>query len=143
MIDYLALGPLIIEHLQGSVKGARAVLSADDLADAELSGQTLPALHVYYVADQIATESNLGANVESDQTWAVIVVVRHARLASERRGRAGELISEVFNVMQGWQPPGNEFGELHRIASPGPTYTPGGVAYFPLYFVSRVLQTAT
>lgn len=138
-MDYFGIEPLLMARLRERVPGARAILSAADLAGVQEQQQADPALHVFYMGDRFGDSARGGACVEIQQTWAVVVVVRELRAAAVTRASAGELVGAVIAAVQGWQA-GPDYGPLRRIEAPQPIYRPGGWCYFPLYFLARVLS---
>ena len=139
---HLDLEPLLIARLKAKVPTALDVLSAVDLAAVEDQALRTPALHIYYLGDAFDGRAVQGVDLEVEQTWGVVVVVRHQRGPAAQRSQAGELMTAVIGALQGWEPSPNH-GRFQRVPAPAPLYGDGGMLFLPLYFSSRVLTSGT
>lgn len=140
--NHLDLEPLLIDRLKAQVPAALDVLSAADLPAVGEQALRTPALHLYYLGDAFEDRAVQGADLEVEQTWGVVVVVRHQRGPAAQRGQAGELMTSVIQALQGWEP-SPRHGRLQRTNAPAPLYGDGGMLFLPLYFSSRVLTSGT
>lgn len=138
MENHLSLEPLMIARLRERVPAALDVLAAADMAAVEEKKMRFPALHVYYMGDKLDDRAGDGQFAEVEQTWGVVVAVRHLSGALAQRNAAGDLISAVLSALQGWLP-GEDYSRMTRINAPAPLYRTGGYVFVPLYFTCRVL----
>lgn len=138
--DFLALEPLIIERLKASCPTARAVLSADDLADVTERSQTAPALHVVYGGYRVVQTTGEGCTALTEQRWVVVVVSRCSTQRdsspAEARARAGALVGEAFSALMGWRP-APDVQVLVPVTPPAPMFR-NGMVYLPLAFTAQV-----
>ncbi len=141
MADYLAAEGLIVGRLEASLGAqVRAVFSAADLAGVAEQAQITPAVHVVYDGDRLGDEAGRHRAQQVYQRWLVIVAVRNAKGQATGKGAresAGPIISAVLAALQGWQP-SPDHQPLRRIDAPRPVFSPGGFAYFPLAFETRI-----
>lgn len=139
--NYLAAEALLIERLHATVSGVRKIYSAAELAGVEEQAQTTPALHVVYSGDVLDDSAARGRGQVVAQEWLVVTAVRNARDQQggvAAREDAGPLLTQVIEALSGWSP-GPGFDPLRRINAPRPAYRPGGYAYFPLGFSTKVI----
>jgi len=137
--DYLAAEGLIRARLEAGVTGAR-VLAAADLSGIPESAQVTPALHVVYDGDRLGDDGGRHRGQQVYQRWLVVVAVRNAagqRSGAGARQAAGPLLSAVLSALLGWSP-SPDHQPMKRIDAPRPAFTPGGFAYFPLAFETRI-----
>lgn len=139
-LDFLALEADIVARLRARCPAARAVLTAEDLADVQARSQTTPALHVIYGGYRVLEASDTGRNARTEQTWVVVVALRaatqRATAASAPRVRAGELVGELLAALMGWRPAAN-MRPLTLANGPRPVFR-DGCAYLPFAFTAAV-----
>lgn len=138
--NHLDLEPLLIDRLKAQVPAALDVLSAADLPAVGEQALRTPALHLYYLGDAFEDRAVQGADLEVEQTWGVVLVVRHLRGPAAQRDQAGEMMTSVIQALQGWEP-SPRHGRLQRTNAPAPLYGDGGTLFLPLYFTCRVLTS--
>lgn len=141
-MNYLALGDHIVTRLKESGPPAN-VQATIDLTTVTEKALLTPAIYVYYISDNLGSNAGQGVSYEIRQTWGVALVVKNLRESEHRRAELGSMISDVINVIQGWQPPSDNYSRLYRENAPGPVENPGGYIYFPLHFSSRFLTNGT
>lgn len=149
--DYLVAEGLILARLEAeladlSSSAGLKVLSAADLAGVAEGAQHTPSVHVVYNGDVIPGGDSVdeGNYHVIQQRWIVVVAVRNAgnqRTGKAARDDAGPIISRVIKALSGWRP-GQGLSPLRRVTAPGPAFTPGGYAYFPLQFEITLMTSA-
>lgn len=138
--NHLDLEPLLLARIQAKVPEALDVLSAADLPAVGEQALRTPAVHVYYLGDSFDSSAVRGVDLEVEQTWGVVIVVRHLRGAAAQRDQAGEMMTDVIGALQGWEP-SPRHGRLQRATAPAPLYGEHGILFLPIYFTCRVLTT--
>jgi hypothetical protein len=142
--NYLSAEALLLDRLRATVTGARAVLSAADLAGVEESQQQTPAVHVVLGGYRPTRVSGEGRVQETEQSWRVVVAVRNLRspqTGEHAREDAGPVLAQVLEALQGWRPSA-EHTPLALAAGPAPGFS-RGYGYFPLTFTTQVVTRAT
>lgn len=139
--DYLAAEALIIARLEDrlAADGVK-VLAAADLAGVEERKQIVPAVHVLYDGDRLGQSVSRGIQHQVYQRWFAVVAVRNARgqaTGAAARSAAGPLITKTIQALAGWAP-SSDHQPLVRVSAPRPRFSPGGFAYFPLAFETRI-----
>lgn len=145
-VDYLAAEELIITRLGPSGKNVtRHILSATDLAGVDEQKQLTPAVFVLYDGDRLGDSAGRNSGQMIYQKWLLIVAVRNVKGQKTGKGardEAGPIITKVLDAMLGWSP-GTDYQPMQRVVAPRPGYSPGGYAYFPLAFETRVTTGGT
>lgn len=151
MPDYLALEPAIIDRLKQKVP---LVNEMDILPAASLEGvleksQRTPALHVVYCGSRQGTGPNSNAGHGGKQTvyqrWMVVVVDRS--VAGDQSGvatrtRAGSIIGQMLEAIQGFDAGIPGIGPPSRVAEPMPVFR-NGFGYFPHLFENKIFTSGT
>lgn len=135
MADFFAVREGIKARIESEVEGIKKVYFAEELDGVLEKSQTAPAVHVLYNGYAPAQAERARVDITLDQTWAVVLVLRHARGKFE----GGEILDKLVQALHGFQPDGAVM-KLELTSSPfSPTYRPG-VAYYPLAFLTRVIN---
>lgn len=141
MTDFLAVEDLIRQRLAERVPGIRKIYSVDDLQGAQEQAQRTPAAHILYSGATPAQERKDQAAVNIEQTWTVVIAVRHIRDTSGARSEAGEIIQATLEALQGWRP-SEQHSPMSMTRAPlRPDYG-NGYAYFPVAFTTRITINA-
>lgn len=144
--DHLMLEPLIVDRLiEGLGNSVRQVATRKQLADVLEAQQVDPAVHVIYAGDRIPTgandRGNGGVPQKVSQQWLTVVAVRNAATQSSGqavRADAGPLITQVKQLMAGWQPD-DQFTAFKRAQPPAPAYS-GTFGYFPILWTTEFYE---
>lgn len=142
--DYLVAEDLLINHLMAQVSSFKTVLGAADLSGVAENKQITPAGHVVYGGDRLGSDAGRHESQFVYQKWLVVIAVKNVRdqkTGAGARREAGPLITASLKALQGWSP-GDEFQPLKRVGAPSPHFSPGGYAYFPLAFETRIIAAA-
>ena len=137
-MNHLSFGDLLVDRLKGTVTTVENVLASIELSGLTEASLITPALHIYYVGEDLGDMAGQGIAYEVKQTWSVVIVTKNLRLPGPRRTELGEIITDVLRSLQGWKA-GNAYSPLYRENAPGPKDDPGGFTYFPLHFSCKIL----
>ena len=137
-MHHLAFGDLLVTRLQSTVASVGTVLASIELSGLTEASLITPALHIYYVGEDIGDMAGRGVAYEIKQTWSVVIATKNLRLPGPRRVELGEVITDVLRSLQGWKA-SDLYTPLYRENAPGPTYDHGGYSYFPLHFSTKML----
>lgn len=132
-LDFLALEPLLMDHLRAALPPQVHVLAVADLADVSWKMQPTPAVHVLYRGHR-PTREKTGMFEEIDQVWWTVVVVHNARgLRDGRAARqtAGPLLGQLVQALGPWVPPLSGYGSFALAEAPAAQYE-DGFGFFPL-----------
>lgn len=139
--DFMLAEPLIVDRLKQRVPELAAVESFGELGDRPEKQQRTPAALVGLENFTVDEQRGQGERVRYQQTWNVIVVVRHARAQRSpeiAREEAGPLVAQVLANLQGAKLD-EALTPLIPASSPfAPTYSGGGLFYAPLAFTTQV-----
>ena len=141
-MNHLALGELLVERLLNKVDSVGTVLASIELSGLTEASLITPALHIYYVGEDLGDMAGRGIAYEIKQTWSVVIVTKNLKMPGPRRAELGGIITEVLQALQGWQA-GPAYSPMYRENAPGPKDDPGGYTYFPLHFSTRFLTEGT
>ena len=137
-MNHLAFGDLLVDRLKATVDSVGTVLASIELSGITEASLITPALHVYYVGEDLGDMAGRGIAYEIKQTWSVVIVTKNLRLPGPRRTELGGIITDVLRALQGWQASA-EYSPIYRENAPGPKDDPGGYTYFPLHFSTKFL----
>lgn len=105
-MSFLALESLLIERLRSAMPDVR-VFGAEDLQGVEERGQVTPALHVIFNGYRVTGNSPTGVRAEVEQSWLVVVVVRHDGSADQAaeavKQRAAPYVDGVLGALMGYR----------------------------------------
>ena len=139
MTDYLFLEPLLVERIQASVAGLKAVFTASDLAAMEEQAQIAPAAHVIYLGDETGSgpgqQGTMGKTQIVTQQWAVVIAVYYADPADTGYGNrrlAGPLIAALLRGLSGWTP--QDTVKALTRGQPVRAHYANGYGYYPFVF---------
>jgi len=140
--DYLAAGDLIEQDLRSSIEKV-TVGTAADLEQIETLAQRGPGLFVVFdTFVPIQEGDNLGIEVETEQTWLVVVAVRNVsdvRTGKGARQECGRLVMKVMRRLQG-RLIDKSLTRL-RLARPPRAVYLNGFMYVPVAFTTKVKVT--
>lgn len=143
-MSFLALEALIVERLQARMPTVR-VLSGDDLAGIEESGQPVPAVHVVYDGFRVTQTNAQGKNAMTEQRWLAVVVVKHegaaAKASAESKTRAAPHVDAVLSALMGWRPNARPGTPGLALTTPPKPVRRHPFYYFPLAFTADVPVT--
>ena len=139
-MNHLAFGDLLVDRLIAKVDSVGTVLASIELSGLTEASLITPALHVYYVGENLGDMAGRGVALETTQTWSVVIVTKNLKLPGPRRVELGVIITDVLNALQGWKA-SPSYSHLYRENAPGPKDDPGGYTYFPLHFSTKFLTT--
>jgi hypothetical protein len=139
-MNHLAFGDLLVDRLSTTVTSVNTVLASIQLSGLTEASLITPAIHVYYVGEDIGDMAGMGIAYEIKQTWSTVIVTKNLRLPGPRRFELGEIITDVLHSLQGWKA-SNMYSPLYRENAPGPKDDPGGYTYFPLHFSVKILTS--
>ena len=139
-MNHLAFGELLAARLTAETTTVGTILSSIELSGLTEASLITPALHIYYVGEDIGDMAGRGIAYEITQTWSVVIVTKNLRLPGPRHAELGEIITDVLHALQGWRA-SNMYSPLYRENAPGPKNDYGGYSYFPLHFSVRILTT--
>ena len=139
-VNHLAFGDLLVERLIDKVDSVGTVLASIELSGLTEASLITPALHIYYVGEDLGDMAGNGIAYEIKQVWSVMVVTKNLRMPGPRRAELGGIITDVLKALQGWQA-GPRYSPLYRENAPGPKDDPGGYTYFPLHFSTKFVTT--
>jgi hypothetical protein len=138
--NYLALGGLIRERLMALTREwpTLTVLPGRDLAQVAQDDSGRTTIHVLYLAEDMQPHDRTGRTADGTQTWGCIISVRDLRDGTDAEATAGQILTAIQSLLQGWAAPG--WQPLLPVSGPAVLYQPKGVARYPCYFTCRVLS---
>ena len=139
-MNHLGFGDLLVARLSDTVTSVGTVLASIELSGVTDASLITPALHVYYVGEDLGDMAGRGIAYEIKQTWSVVIVTKNLRLPGPRRAELGDIITDVLKSLQGWQA-NSAYSPMYRENAPGPKDDAGGYTYFPLHFSTKFLTT--
>lgn len=137
MADFFATADAIQAEIEARIPAVKKVYQAKDLDGVTNASQVAPAVHVLFSGYVPAQAGRARENITLDQTWSVVLVVRHARGQEQQEG--GAILDELVRVLHGFKPGDSLLALELAPAAFSPTYRPG-VAYYPLAFTTRVVN---
>lgn len=141
LANYFEAGSLIKDRIECELKKypTLRVFYATGISQAKDISRPVPAVHVIYYGDTLATSvKELGLS-QVEQQWLVVLEVRNVRdtTGQSNRESAGEIFSDLFRALQGWKPSAIH-GVMLRKSSPLKPLDEKGFAYFPFLFSTKV-----
>lgn len=138
--NYLSAGTAIADRLREACPRIRRVMEVQEAQDA--LGVQGPVALVVFAGETLSgadgRQMRRGADCVAVQRWLVQVVI-DSKAKEPGTVRAGFLIGDVIQALQGWQPE-NTVSPLVRVSPPNPIYGDGFSSY-PLLFEVAVLST--
>lgn len=140
---FFALESLLVQRLKDVAPSSVHVLTAADLAGMAETAQHTPAWQVIYGGYRVLDSAARGANQSIEQRWFVVTAVRNAGSqlsGAAGRQEAGALVNAALYALLGWWP-GAPFDRLTLGTGGAPSFRKGGLAYYPLLFLTKFAVT--
>lgn len=135
--DFLALGPLLVEHLANALPPQVRAQTLHDLASVANGQQAVPAVFVAYDGYRV-TDASIDARLAVDQSWLTVVTVRNVRdaaVGAHARNEAGAIAAQVIETLHRARFPGVK--PLRFASAPRPGFS-AGYFYLPLAWTASI-----
>jgi hypothetical protein len=140
--SFLALEPLLLARLQELLPAKLRVLTAEDLAGIEEAQLPDRSVHVVYNGVRVIGGNASGSQAETEQSWLVVVCVKHsgtaAKASAEAKARVAPLVNTCLRALMGWRPIGGPGTPGLKLATPPKPASRPPYYYFPLAFSAMV-----
>ena len=135
-MDYFEAWASIIARLQDQVPDLEEVRAITDATQVTSAPAKTPSAYVLYDGESVLDADRGDATVQ--QRYVVILSTRNAGGATAGIEAAGLLLHAIHAALAGYEP-GTFHTELERAGSTSAEYAPGGVAHYPLAFVTNLV----
>jgi hypothetical protein len=129
--DYLFVGPLIQQRLRDRLPAELPIEGIEQMAQAGDLDRRARVVYVLWGGERFADPGGRGTAVNLEQTWLVLLLVRHQATEAGKDARntaAGPLLSQVHLALAGHQLTGTH-RPLRRVPGPSPSYTRDSALY--------------
>ena len=135
-MNYLEAWDAIITRIIAAVPGLQEVRAITDATHVSSAQAKTPSAYVLYDGESVLDADRGDATVQ--QRYVVILSTRNAGGATAGIEDAGVLLHAIHAALAGYEP-GTFHTELERAGSTSAEYAPGGVAHYPLAFVTNLV----
>jgi hypothetical protein len=139
-MNYFRIENILMERLKGGLPQIHNIITHSYSGEIPETINVFPTIYIQYVKETINNPNNTTSFYNVDQVWAIIILTQNSSLIDSKLFEPGEIITDVINLVQGWNPDQSYIGSpFKRIDSQPPIYKDGGYLLFPIYFSIKIL----